>query len=361
MAESTTQMYGVDVSSNNSASTNNYVNFGSNIVIVKLTEGTSYKNPSAATQIATAKASGQVPYGYFWAIFSGDSFLAKLNAEYAVSTAKQLGLPAGSFIATDWEKGDGNITTGNTVANTQAILTSMRVVKDAGYRPMLYSGAYVLRTNVNTSLILKEFPNSLWVASYPRSGAVNEPDFNYFPSMDGIAIWQFTDNWQGARVDGNIAVIDLASNDNGDDEMNWHPGVQYDQLGIVKINNSNGADLYEDSTLTKKVGHRDYGTSFKISRAKNGAVCAGTNQWFSQADVLTKINPLSVNSSAPAIFRLTSNEAWTQNEPNAAAKGIKKHYKGETFKVFGRTGQYLKVGSEQDGKYFDGTKGQIIL
>ncbi|WP_318351391.1 hypothetical protein [Klebsiella quasipneumoniae] len=37
------------------------------------------------------------------------------------------------------------------------------------------------------------------------------PDFGYFPSMDGIAIWQFTDNWKSMSVDGNISLIDLKS------------------------------------------------------------------------------------------------------------------------------------------------------
>ena len=41
----------------------------------------------------------------------------------------------------------------------------------------------------------------------------SEPDFGYFPSMDGVAIWQFTDNWKGMSVDGNISLIDLKSDD----------------------------------------------------------------------------------------------------------------------------------------------------
>ena len=52
----------------------------------------------------------------------------------------------------------------------------------------------------------------MWVAAYPLGNGVptNVPDFGYFPSMDGVAIWQFTDNWKGMNVDGNIAVKSLS-------------------------------------------------------------------------------------------------------------------------------------------------------
>ena len=77
---------------------------------------------------------------------------------------------------------------------------------------MLYSGAYLLNNNINTSTILSQFPNSLWVASYAQAGRIDNPNFNYFPSMDGVAIWQFTDNWRGLNVDGNITLLPLSYN-----------------------------------------------------------------------------------------------------------------------------------------------------
>ena len=42
--------------------------------------------------------------------------------------------------------------------------------------------------------------------------AQNAPDFNYFPSMDGIGIWQFTDNLKGLNVDGNVQFSKIISN-----------------------------------------------------------------------------------------------------------------------------------------------------
>lgn len=100
--------------------------------------------------------------------------------------------------------------------------------------------------------------------------------------MDGVAIWQYTDNWHRLSVDGNIAALDLQKNSNAtaeeDDEMSWHPLVKYNDLGRFKVNRAGGAPVYADSKLTKKVGTRSNGIDFKIFKASNGAVNAGGSQ-----------------------------------------------------------------------------------
>ncbi|AZA17184.1 MAG: lysin, 1,4-beta-N-acetylmuramidase or lysozyme (endogenous virus) [Lactobacillus phage ViSo-2018b] len=99
--------------------------------------------------------------------------------------------------------------TGPKAANTAAILAFMDAIKAAGWRPGLYSGASLLRTAIDTSQVVKKFGTCLWVASYPTMSAVSTADFDYFPSMDGVAIWQFTSNWKGLGVDGNVAVAEI--------------------------------------------------------------------------------------------------------------------------------------------------------
>ena len=68
-----------------------------------------------------------------------------------------------------------------------------------------------MKNKINTSRILAKYPDCLWVAAYPLGNGkiANDANFGYFPSMDGVAIWQFTDNWKGMNVDGNIAVKSL--------------------------------------------------------------------------------------------------------------------------------------------------------
>src|SRR5699024_4571609 len=84
----------------------------------------------------------------------------------------------------------------------------MEVCAKAGYKVLLYSDASLLRNNIDTARIVKRFGTCIWVASYPTDYAT-EPNFNYFPSMEGVAIWQFCDNWRGLNVDGNISLVDL--------------------------------------------------------------------------------------------------------------------------------------------------------
>lgn len=204
--------YGVDVSSyQNSDLTNMALNSGQ-FAIVKVSEGTSYRNPKAASQIASALSNNMFPMAYHFATFGANSAAASAEANYAVAAAKAFGLPAGSFIACDWEAGSGNNINGGKNPSANAILAFMDGVKAAGYQPLLYSSASWLNNNINTALINAKYPNALWVASYASAGRIDNANFAYFPSMEGVAIWQFTDNWRGLNVDGDISLLPLALN-----------------------------------------------------------------------------------------------------------------------------------------------------
>ena len=87
----------------------------------------------------------------------------------------------------------------------------MNVVANAGYKPLLYSGKEILTKRVDVKKVTAKYGTCLWIASYEyKSGTrLDNPDFGWFPSMDNVAIWQFTDNWRGLNVDGNISLIDL--------------------------------------------------------------------------------------------------------------------------------------------------------
>ncbi|MGQ5709524.1 SLAP domain-containing protein [Lactobacillus sp. PSON] len=202
--------YGVDVSVYQSGSLNAHANAGSQFAIVKVSEGTSYRNPKARAQIASAKANNMLPMAYHFALFGANSGAAVAEANYAISSARAMGLPKGSYIACDWETGDGNNVNGGREASANAIIAFMNRVKASGYKPLLYSGASLLNNNINTNKVTSRYPNSLWVASYATMGRIDKPNFSYFPSMSGVAIWQFTDNWRGLSVDGNISLLPLS-------------------------------------------------------------------------------------------------------------------------------------------------------
>ena len=88
---------------------------------------------------------------------------------------------------------------------------------------MLYSSEWLLKNKVDTNKISEKYPNALWVAKYKTNGREDNPDYNYFPSMDNVAIWQYTQNWRGQNVDGNVNVVPLSNKttaDNNDTSTN---------------------------------------------------------------------------------------------------------------------------------------------
>ena len=202
--------YGIDEASYQSENIASYP--GAKFAIVKTTEGLSYQNPKARTQTITAKQAGIAVGGYHYGHFSGNVTQAIQEGNFAVQVAKNVGIPLGSLYAADWETGSGNVTSGNKEDNTNAILAFMDVVAKAGYKPLLYSGKGLLTKNINTKKITDKYGDCLWVAYYKVEGRQDTADFNWFPTMDHVAIWQFTDNWKGMNVDGNITVKKLEVN-----------------------------------------------------------------------------------------------------------------------------------------------------
>jgi GH25 family lysozyme M1 (1,4-beta-N-acetylmuramidase) len=201
--------YVVDVAVYQSTSMSAYKHAGARQVIVKLTEGTGYFNPKAHYQIKSAHYHHMYVHAYHFATFGSSVSRAKAEAKFFVARAKKLNVSKKRYLWLDWETGDGNSVVNGTYSNTKAIMAFMKVCHDAGYKVGLYSGAYVLRQHVDTSTIVKKYGTCLWVASYATMGRIDTPNFGYFPSMKGVAIWQFTDNWCGLNVDGNITLKEL--------------------------------------------------------------------------------------------------------------------------------------------------------
>lgn len=197
---------GVDVSAYQGTDMSGYARAGARFCIVKTTEGTGWVNDKAAAQIRSAKANGMMVMGYHYAHSGGNVSAARNEANYAISHARSMGVPARSYIAMDFESD----ASGNRQANTDAAIAFMQTVRNAGYLPLFYSGAAYMGAHFDTNQIIQKFPGSLWVASYKTLGRQDSPDFNYFPSRNGIAIWQFTDDLKGMRVDGNINVLPLS-------------------------------------------------------------------------------------------------------------------------------------------------------
>ena len=199
---------GIDAAVYQGTSMSAYHNAGAKFGIIKLTEGTGYINPKAHYQIKSLHANHMYVHAYHFATFGYNTSRAKAEAKFFVNRAKAENVSKKRYLWLDWETGSDNCVTGGKVVSTKAILAFMKVCHDEGYKVGLYSGASLLRTAIDTKKIIQKYGTCIWVASYPTDYAT-EPNFNYFPSMDGVAIWQFCDNWKGLSVDGNISLIDL--------------------------------------------------------------------------------------------------------------------------------------------------------
>lgn len=198
--------YLVDVSAYQNTSMASYHAHGATGSIVKGTEGTWYRNPSASKQIASAHHYHMWVHMYHFANFGHSVHQAKVEGKTCLAEAKRLNISKKRYLWLDWEASNQNYIQGSRSANTKAILAFMAEIKKAGYKVGLYSGAYVLRQHVDTTKIVKKYGTCLWVAYYPSSGVA---DFDVFPSMNGVAMWQFTDNWCGLNVDGNVTLKEL--------------------------------------------------------------------------------------------------------------------------------------------------------
>lgn len=362
--------YGVDLASYQSTSVS-YT--GAKFAIVKLTQGTNYLNPKADAQIKSAKANGLFIGGYFYANHGNSVSRARSEAKYAVAKAKAFGIPEGSYLADDFEQGSGNSVNGGVQANTDAIMAAMQVIKDAGYQPLVYSGSFVLRNHLSIARIVKTFGACLWVASYKISGRQDYADFNYFPSMDGVAIWQFTDNYRGLNVDGNISLIDLkiSSHNHAPKEkkstesLSQHPVVRWNIGAVAVVSNSKGAFVYTDSKLTKPESDqlKKQGTVWQVFGIENGAVKVGKNQYFDGRAVYVKANPIAYNDQKHGVAKIISEHTHALDAPKPDAKKVYPLKLGSKVEIQGRVGRFLKIKELHNGKqvYVTGNHAYIVL
>ena len=164
-----------------------------------------YEQSTYKTQVASAIAQGKRAHTYIWYDTYGNMDIAKQTMDYFLP---KIQTPKGSIVALDFEHGAIN----DKKANTDTILYGMRRIKEAGYTPMYYSYKPFTLQYVDYKRIIKEFPNSLWIAGYPSYNVTPEPLYNYFPSMDGVAIWQFTSTYIAGGLDGNVDLTGITDN-----------------------------------------------------------------------------------------------------------------------------------------------------
>ncbi|WP_416587870.1 GH25 family lysozyme [Lactiplantibacillus plantarum] len=153
----------VDVSNNNGyMSTAEYVSmrneFGVKAVTVKISEGGTYKDPYAASNIANVQAAGMYINGYHFARYATKA-QAIAEADFAGKTAKTAGLPVSAVLATDVESQEAN--NQSKATNDRNNAAFMKEIQKFGYRADIYtSGSWA-----NSKMTIKG--KTGWIAAYP--------------------------------------------------------------------------------------------------------------------------------------------------------------------------------------------------
>ncbi|MGT2641349.1 GBS Bsp-like repeat-containing protein, partial [Streptococcus sinensis] len=158
-------------------------------VVVKLTEGTTYTNPFAESQVKNAQAAGLQVSTYAFSHYTSDEE-ARAEARYYAAFANRLGLPKNTVMVNDME--DPKMQNGIN-QHTQAWAEEMR---KHGYKNLMYytSASWVDQNNlrqkgpVNTALFGLD---NFWIAQYPAPKlSANDARSLKYNSRSGA--WQFT-------------------------------------------------------------------------------------------------------------------------------------------------------------------------
>lgn len=247
-----------------------------------------YGQATYETQVASAIAQGKRAHTYVWYQVGGN---ASLGEQVLNTFLPQVQTPKGSIVALDYESGASP----DKQANTNAILHGMRMIKAAGYTPMYYSYKPYTVANVYVDQIIREFPNSLWIAAYPDYNVTPKPNYNVFPSMDGIAIYQFTSTYIAGGLDGNIDLTGIT--DNGYTKNN---NPKTETPAIVEgqqADNTPKSDITAGDQVKVKFSASAWATGEAIPSwvkgrtygvaqvSENRVLLSGINSWINKSDV----------------------------------------------------------------------------
>lgn len=270
---------GVDTASYQDTDLTKYKNAGAQFAIVKLTEGTTYVNPKGAAQYASAQSNGLMTMAYFFATFGTDSQEALNEARFFVQHAQAMGIPTGSYLAVDYESGDGNnFSTTDRTANTNAILNAMNYIRLSGYQPLIYTGQNFMDNYIDEARLSEHYPNSEWIAAYTQGyKASDEPIFDWKPPYPNMVMWQFTPNYNGQKTDASVAiqnmqnkpdmeaVIDSEGKGLNGSEVHFLPDGTYRALAAPLVN-YNG-----------NIGTDNSGTDTGVNGDNSGVDASGTD------------------------------------------------------------------------------------
>ena len=274
--------------------------------------GGMYGQTTYETQVASAIAQGKRAHTYIWYQVGGN---AALGEQVLNTFLPQVKTPKGSIVALDYESG----ASADKQANTNAILHGMRMIKAAGYTPMYYSGKPYTVANVYADQIIREFPNSLWMAAYPDYNVTPTPNYNVFPSMDGVAIYQFTSTYIAGGLDGNVDLTGITDNGytKGNNPETQTPAINQGQ----QADSTPKSDIANGNQVKVKFGANAWATgeaiptwvkgrTYTVAQTSGGRVLlSGINSWINKADVeIISVSSAPIQAPATSTYTVRSGD-----------------------------------------------------
>lgn len=264
--------------------------------------GTFIPQTTYQSQVASGIAMGLRMHTYIYMETGSNQAQTKQMLDYYLSKVQT---PKQSIVALDYESG----ASADREANTDNVLYGLRRVKEAGYTPVLYSYKPYILSHLNRQRITAEFPNCLWVAAYRDYSVMTRPDYNYFPSMDGINMWQFTSTAIAGGYDYNVDLLGITLNGykNGNVE---HPRSETKAIEQgQKADNTPKSAIQVGNTVRVKFGVKHWATgvgmpswvqsnTYKVQEVSGSKLLlGGIMSWINASDV----EIISVANSNPSV------------------------------------------------------------
>ena len=280
-----------------------------------INSGGIYTQATYQSQVASGIAQGLRMHTYIWYQVGGDKQAAKQCMDYFLPRVQT---PKRSIVALDYEDGASC----DQSANTDAILYGMNRIKQAGYTPVYYSYKPYTLAHVDYKRILAEFPNSLWIAAYKDYNVTTVPDYAYFPSMDGVAQWQFTSMYKAGGLDGNVDLLGITQN-------GYRNGVATKPVSKpsavkqgIKADNTPKADIKPGYTVKvnfsaihwasgQSIPSWVHGKAYRVQQVSgNRVLLAGIMSWINRADVEILQTSAQAKQTSGSTYTVQSGDSW---------------------------------------------------
>lgn len=274
-----------------------------------------YTQNTYQSQVATGIAQGLRMHTYIWYQVGGDKQAAKECMDYFLARVQT---PKGSLVALDYEDG----ASASVAANTDAILYGMNRIKQAGYTPVYYSYKPYTLAHVDYKRILAEFPNSLWIAAYKDYAVTTSPDYAYFPSLDGIAEWQFTSMYKAGGLDGNVDLLGITQNGYHKGDANKPSSKPTAVKQGIKADNTPKADIKPGYTVKvnfsaihwasgQSIPSWVHGKAYRVQQVSgNRVLLAGIMSWISRNDVEILQTSAQAKQTSGSTYTVQSGDSW---------------------------------------------------